>query len=846
MNWGDENGYLHPSTIKPTRNIKQKGVSSLILATLLLSARLTQAQLPSDFPELSDLPNNGPAPGDIVGSINSGGVAGVSNYFAVLDNNLNPVVLSLTNSLGTLQQNGLFAASEGAPPPPVGTNAAPKSTNTVSYILQDENFNTYATYVAGNGYNADTHDFEVLPNGHVLIESYDNNPVVDLSGVVPNGFPAAAPTQSIIQELDVTGKVIWQWRSLDHIPITDSYQTLTAPSLGDYIHLNSLTLDNRDGTLIVSLRNTSEVIKINRTTGQTVWYLGGKHNQFTFSNAIPGNTDPAFFVAQHNARRLPNGDITIWDNGSSQHSDPSYNFTRPYTRAVEYALDETNFTANLIWEFRHNPDIITLNGGSVTRLPGGHSILQWGGNNSTDPGLLLTEADQDGNLVTDINALQSGVTGTLARVQWPIETNYINNTQRELTSPDTYDFTDGSSNNTGVSLDLDSLNGQQYSGDNYNSVTVSSQPYAPVLPYFTGRAPRVLPIRVQISGTEIYSISADLSFDANVFGLTSPDNLAITSPSNLTVYYRATPGQGEFTPLPTYYDPVAQQLETSLSGFGEYIFGFPDVPEVAYPPLLVTPASGQGVNQTLPVPFFWTPVGFASSYHLQVSTDPTFGSTVVDASGLTNSLYTLSNIQANATYYWRVNTTNDAGLSDWSTNSFTTVPPLLQLTVPSTNGGEVWERGYAVNLRWNDNVTENVALDLYKSGSFVENIVTNSPTVNAYQWKIPRSLAVGNGYSITIRSTKNPALTSSSGEFSLGNVPPISIQPIPLNSATNGQPQQFAFTAPGATSAIVWGTAYLTNNNFNNWVNLGQVTVTNGSGVFAVTAPYKFYQVTIP
>ena len=325
---------------------------TIVAAAVGFACVRAKAQLPPDFPQLSILPNTNPAPGYLFGSVNAGGVAGKSNYFAIMDNTLNPILLSKTNSLGKLACNGLFVENQG------------KKGSPVSWVLKDSSFNVVATYVGGNGYMADNHDFEVLPNGHAIVECADNTPVVDMSKIVPGGFPAALPTEFIIQEVDVDGNVVFQWKSLDHIPVTDSYQNLTGQNLGDYIHVNSVWFDETDGTIILSCRNTSEVIKISRVTGDIIWRMQGKHNQFTFTNGIPGNTDPAYFQVQHNARRLPNGNLTIFDNGYSDHSDPQYGFFRPYTRGVEYVIDEVNMTARLVWAFRHNPDIIDYQGGN--------------------------------------------------------------------------------------------------------------------------------------------------------------------------------------------------------------------------------------------------------------------------------------------------------------------------------------------------------------------------------------------------------------------------------------------------------------------------------------------------
>ena len=224
------------------RNLMRSNVNRLFIAGALavwvVAGSQAGAQLPPDFPHVSIVPNTNPAPGDFFGTLSVNGVPGFSNYFAILDNASNPILLSKTNSLGNLACNGLFVST-------AGTNG-----QSVQFLLKDSTFNVVATNQAGNGYTADNHDFELLPNGHALVLIYDSTPVVDMSKLVTGGFPAARLTQSVIQELDGYGEVVFQWRSLDHIPVTDSYQNLTNANVGDYIQVNSVWFDDTDGNLI--------------------------------------------------------------------------------------------------------------------------------------------------------------------------------------------------------------------------------------------------------------------------------------------------------------------------------------------------------------------------------------------------------------------------------------------------------------------------------------------------------------------------------------------------------------------------------------------------------------------
>jgi hypothetical protein len=247
------------------------------------------------------------------------------------------------------------------------------------------------------------------------------------------------------------------------------------------------------------------------------------------------------------------------------------------------------------------------------------------------------------------------------------------------------------------------------------------------------------------------------------------------------------------------------------------------------------------VNQQLPISLSWSPKGLAGGYALQVATDATFDSPVVDEPYLLESRYIFSYALPNRTYFWRVCTYNDVGVSDWATNSFATVPPMVQIVVP--NGGEAWQRGLSHDIQWSNNVVENVALDLYKGGLFVKTITTNSPGIPAYRWSIPISTVPGSDYSIRLRSTTNAALFDlSDAAFSIIDAPAFNSGSAVV--LTNGG-IQFGLTAPGAATATV-----LVSTNLITWQALPPLPLTNGIGVFTDDATTnftsRFYRLSVP
>ncbi|MDP4219007.1 MAG: aryl-sulfate sulfotransferase [Bacteroidota bacterium] len=263
--------------------------------------------------------------------------------------------------------------------------------NTVSYFAQtsfpksgvitgeiermDENGKIIKTYQCGNGYTTDYHDFQLLPNGHALLLSFDPE-YVDMTKVIADcgAKTRAKVTGAIIQEIDKDGNVVFQWRSWDHVNITDATHESFTSSFVDYVHINTATFDT-DGNIIASFRHMDEVAKISRTDTTMIWRWGGKHNQFTFLG------DTLKFSHQHNPSRIANGHITLWDNGNYRLIDTTLSgfdtiVNRPFSRAVEFELDETNHIAKTVWEYRNVP--YSSAGGDVERLPNGNTFMGFG------------------------------------------------------------------------------------------------------------------------------------------------------------------------------------------------------------------------------------------------------------------------------------------------------------------------------------------------------------------------------------------------------------------------------------------------------------------------------------
>ncbi len=823
-------------------------VGSIAVSVCAVIAMDVEAQVPANFPgfTVTTYNSNAVAPGSIFLSVTDPGTNGAF-YMMILTNNGTPLwYQAATNEIYDFK------------PLPDGELHYGQLFHTYSYTgggdvihqLLDENQNPAGSIVAGNGYLADCHEFQRLPNGHVLLIGYYKTRM-NLSQLVPGAYPNALVAGAVIQELDGNRNVVWQWRTWDHFTINSYYgaygyatNPIALNPVIDGFHLNSVVLD-ADGNLLVS-NFGMDVWKINRQTGQIMWRLGGLANQFAFVGVNPQQALVQF--SDHTVTRLPSGDILVFCNANQNAT---------YSSAVyEYRLDEANKIATLVWSYKPATNIYSWHYGSAQRLPDGNTFIGWGSAQIL-PGVggtinqyvpACTEVAPSGQVVFEMRFNDPTASSYRAfRYAYPPQSQAISTNAYDLADYNTYSLP-----TVGVSFTVND------GGGGYNWLSVTREPYAPVNPQFNETAPCVLPIRLRLSENALTAVNADFAF--------STASLGYANPANLTVYYRPQTGLGVFAPQPTSYNPVLGQLTTTLSltgqggDFGEVIFGYPDVAQVAYPPILNTVQTYPGVqpyevvapamaatnvtvtvNQQQPVYLSWSPVGFAGWYYLQIATSPDFANPVLDIPYQTDAFYVWNGAAPNTTYYWRVNTSNDGGTSDWATNSFATVSPMVKVTSP--NGGEAWLRGTSHFIRWEGNLPENVAVKLYKRGTLVQTFTTDAPDTGAYKWSVGFNFVPGSDYSVQVSSTTNAALfASSAANFSIIDAPTLS--PGAVTSLPN-QAIQIGLNVPGAAQATL-----LCSTNLRTWQALQTIQFTNGDAVVidnaATNFPARFYRLSVP
>ena len=213
---------------------------------------------------------------------------------------------------------------------------------------------------------------------------------MDLS---PYGGPAEALVlDALIQEVTPKGKVVWSWNSEDHIATEESRpfmkSLLATPARRadgldsyDIVHVNSAEVQG--DSILISLRHTDGLYKVNRATGAIEWKLGGTRTPESLS-VTGAAEDSLIFSGQHDARRLADGTISVHDNRTGTMLGP---------RAVRFKIDEAARTATQVEELTDPATVSSLCCGSARRIAGGNWVMSWGFNG------LVTELTASGERV---------------------------------------------------------------------------------------------------------------------------------------------------------------------------------------------------------------------------------------------------------------------------------------------------------------------------------------------------------------------------------------------------------------------------------------------------------------
>jgi hypothetical protein len=260
--------------------------------------------------------------------------------------------------------NGDFTVAL-APPGASGFEGSLLGAASGTFVEVDPAGDSVAAWVAPDSLGLDVHELWLTAGASGEVNAsffeYEGRPG-DLSSV---GGPASTTVYGHhLTRQDATGATLFDWNAWDHYGVADWIEPTGVNPPLDFDHANAMTFD-LDSNYVASFRAMGAIVKIDRTTGAILWQLGGRLNQYTITG------DPlTVFGGQHCVRILPNGHVLMFDNG--------LNHSPRHSRAVEYALDESSLTAQMVWEYLPPAPIFSAIVGSVQRLLNGNTVVEFG------------------------------------------------------------------------------------------------------------------------------------------------------------------------------------------------------------------------------------------------------------------------------------------------------------------------------------------------------------------------------------------------------------------------------------------------------------------------------------
>lgn len=194
------------------------------------------------------------------------------------------------------------------------------------------------------------HDHERLEDGNTLLLAW-RRMTADQTALVRGGFHADDDPKEmlgdVILEVDPEGKLVREWCSWAHL---DPEEDVVCPldHRLEWTHCNSISA-TPDGRWLLSLRRTDTIAIVDPQTGAFAWKWGR-----------------GVLAHQHDARMLPNGKITLFDNGAHRRGPE-------FSRALE--VDPAD--GSIAWSYHADPPFgfFTFMGGGTERLDNGNTLI---------------------------------------------------------------------------------------------------------------------------------------------------------------------------------------------------------------------------------------------------------------------------------------------------------------------------------------------------------------------------------------------------------------------------------------------------------------------------------------
>ena len=211
------------------------------------------------------------------------------------------------------------------------------------------------------------HTFQKLPSGEYVMMRFEFE---------------GGHINDVVERIDPDLNVSWSWSSFEHEDVLG-----TAYPGGNYV-----IVPPDDDSFYYNARMLKTLYKVDRTSGEVLWALGSGGDFAPIPDA-----PETWFLGTHSPKLDDDGHLLIYDNGAPG--------AREYSRAVEYVIDESAMTAELVWEYPGDlAEDVWFNHvwGDADRLPNGNTLITAGSMLEGDSQSRIMEVTHEGDKVWQV------------------------------------------------------------------------------------------------------------------------------------------------------------------------------------------------------------------------------------------------------------------------------------------------------------------------------------------------------------------------------------------------------------------------------------------------------------
>lgn len=240
---------------------------------------------------------------------------------------------------------------------------------TTKAVIMDKNYqvvDTVNSLVDYYGHPLESHQFDILDHNHYLTSAYVGKKVTNIPGMEGQEVYVVA---AVVQEIK-DGSVVFEWDSTDHTELyAYSQKTLTDDgSLIDYCHFNSAAIDPGDENFVMSFRQLSSIIKVDRSSGDVIWIWSGRDMD---DGIATDTTDDKYrFLRQHDIKFTDDYTFTFFNNNSNSGKVAASMKAKITESGGEYYIESLE---------RYDGDYYSTSMGSVQEISDKHYVTCWGG-----------------------------------------------------------------------------------------------------------------------------------------------------------------------------------------------------------------------------------------------------------------------------------------------------------------------------------------------------------------------------------------------------------------------------------------------------------------------------------